>query len=293
MTAEGVSPSLEQFRNTPGLPDPSSFSFQETYGQKVEHSPRSVPRAVTASANVNPLDDWVRVDTSSASVTMTLETAVGCDGRRHWFVKTDAANSMVIDGNGSETVGGATSITRTAQYSIVGVISNGTNWDVIYAGTSSGGPNVLAAQATTSGTSKDFDVGAGASVIVLDVYELSTNGTSLLMAQLIDGGGAQVTGYTGVVSSQTGGTTVGHSTGFLLTAAQVAAGTYTGKVTLCRHGATNTWVGTSLVARTDGTLSLFTSAGGVTLDSECTGIRLTMVNGTDAFDAGASAAQWE
>ena len=153
------------------------------------------------------------------------------------------------------------------------------------------GPQVLAAQAG-SGTALDFTVGPGADVIVLDVSEISTDGTSLMIAQLIDAGGAQATGYTGLVSN-TVGTTVAHNTGFNLTGAQVAGATYTGKITLRRHGATNTWIANSIVARTDGTLSMYYAAGGVTLDSECTGIILTMVNGTDAFDAGSAAAQWE
>ena len=153
------------------------------------------------------------------------------------------------------------------------------------------GPNVLP-ELSATGTSLDFDVGPNADVIELSVSEISTDGTSLMMAQLIDGGGAQATGYTGVITD-TGGTNTALTTGFLLTRAQVAAGTYTGKITLHRHGATNTWISHSIVSRTDGTLSLYTAAGGVTLDSECTGIRLTMVNGTDAFDAGSAAAQWE
>ena len=113
-----------------------------------------------------------------------------------------------------------------------------------------------------------------------------------MIAQLTDAGATKATGYTGLVSN-TVGTTVAHNTGFNLTGAQVAVGTYTGKITLHRHGNTNTWIANSIVARTDGTLSMYYASGGVTLDSECTGIRLTMVNGTDAFDAGSAAAQWE
>ena len=154
------------------------------------------------------------------------------------------------------------------------------------------GPSVLT-ELSATGTSLDFDVGPNADVIVLSVAGISTDGTSLMMVQLTDGGGAQATGYTGVITD-TGGTNTALTTGFLLTRAQVAAATYTGKIVLHRHGSTNTWVSSSIVSRTDGgALSLYTSAGGVTLDDACVGIRLTMVNGTDAFDAGSTAAQWE
>lgn len=150
-------PSVEQIRSLPGVFDPTRFSTQDAYGQPLESAPRTNPRSVTASANVNPLDDLVRVDSTSGSVTMTLETAVGCDGRRHVFKKTVAANSMIVAASGSETIDGAASVTRTGQYDVISVISNGTNWDLEYAGPGIGGTGggtvissgSLAAAATT------------------------------------------------------------------------------------------------------------------------------------------------
>ena len=148
----------------------------------------------------------------------------------------------------------------------------------------------LAEQAAATNTSFDFVVGPNAKVIVLTLAGISTSGTSLPIAQLTDAGGPQATGYRGLVSN-TAGTVVVNNTGFNLTGAQVAAGTYDGKITLHLHGS-NIWIADSLVARTD-TNAMYYMAGGVTLDSECIGIRLTMVNGTDTFDAGSAAVQWE
>lgn len=107
--------------------DRACYSFKELIGQRSEPRPRTKPRTVTASANVNPVDDLVLV---SGNSTLTLETAVGCDGRRHAFLKTDASNTMTIACTGAQTLDGASTATATAQYQVIGVISNGTNWNI-------------------------------------------------------------------------------------------------------------------------------------------------------------------
>ena len=112
--------------------DPRSWSYQDLIGQRRDPLPRMAPRTVTASANVNPTDDYIRVDTTSAAVTMTLETAVGCDGRRHTFKKINAgANNMTIACTGSETIDGAATQATNTQWAVYRVISNGTNWELV------------------------------------------------------------------------------------------------------------------------------------------------------------------
>ncbi len=106
-----------------------SWSYREGMGQPLDHCPRWNPRVVSASANVNPLDDLTLV---SGNTTMTLETAVACDGRRHTFIKTDSsATTMTLATTGGQTINGASTITATVQYSSFVVISDGTNWKVI------------------------------------------------------------------------------------------------------------------------------------------------------------------
>jgi hypothetical protein len=66
--------------------------------------------------------DLFIVDSTSASVTIELpplETAP--IGRTLTFYKSVAANSMVIEGNGSEQIQGAANVTRAARYSVVQV----------------------------------------------------------------------------------------------------------------------------------------------------------------------------
>ncbi len=109
----------------------NSWSWRELFGLKKEWTPRQNPRAVSSSANVNPLDDLIRVTTTGGDVIMTLETAVGCDGRRHTFKKLVAGNNMIVACTGSETIDGAATSSTGTQWAVLRVISNGTTWDVI------------------------------------------------------------------------------------------------------------------------------------------------------------------
>lgn len=112
--------------------DATAWAYDNLLGQMREWTPRRKPRTVTASGMVNPLDDLVRVDTTAGAVTMTLETAVGCDGRQHTFKKIDASgNAMTLDGAGAETIDGAATKATTTQYVSFSIKSNGIGWDVV------------------------------------------------------------------------------------------------------------------------------------------------------------------
>lgn len=106
-----------------------SWAFRELTGDLKEWTPTRLPRTVTATANVNPLDDLILV---SGNSTLTLETAAGADGRRHTFLKTDASNTMTLACQAGQTLSGAATATATAQYQVIGVVCNGTNWNIEY-----------------------------------------------------------------------------------------------------------------------------------------------------------------
>jgi hypothetical protein len=105
--------------------NPYSWSYRDLIGQPVEPKPRVNPRTVSASANVNPLDDMVLV---TGNTTLTLETAVGCGGRIHLFLKTDSSNTMTVAAASGETIDGEASLSTTSQYGALEVVSNGTTW---------------------------------------------------------------------------------------------------------------------------------------------------------------------
>lgn len=74
----------------------------------------------------------VAVDTSAANVTVTLplNTAIAA-GTRYIFKKTQAANNMIIQGNGGATIDGSANLTVNIRWSAYTVLNDGTNWLII------------------------------------------------------------------------------------------------------------------------------------------------------------------
>jgi hypothetical protein len=69
--------------------------------------------------------------TSGGNVTITLYAASGNSGNIVHVKKLLAANSLIIDGNSSETIDGATTQTITAQYTCLTLCCDGSNWHII------------------------------------------------------------------------------------------------------------------------------------------------------------------
>lgn len=70
---------------------------------------------------------------AGTDTTMTLPAASTCAGRIYLISKVNASitDTVTIDGNGAETINGATTIVLTTQFSSRTIISDGTNWFVI------------------------------------------------------------------------------------------------------------------------------------------------------------------
>ena len=143
------------------------------------------------------------------------------------------------------------------------------------------------AQASTSGTSIDFTgIPSWAKRVTVMFNGVSTNGNSTVQVQLGTSAGPVTSGYTctmGVISY--GSATVANSitSGF---------GMIGGDATVTRSGllvlnkiSGNTWVCNGNILIISWTYSDFIY-GSVTLGSDLDRIRITTVNGTDAFDAG-------
>mgnify|MGYP003644253586 CR=1 FL=1 len=143
-----------------------------------------------------------------------------------------------------------------------------------------------ASQPTTSGLSIDFiDIPSWVRRVTVILDKVSTNGTSGVAIQLGDSGGPETTGYIGTGTAITGPNTCGVSsfTASFVMAGSLNAASRSGILSIVNI-AGNTWVasgtfdeGGDLAGHTQGTKTL-----SATLDR----IRLTTVNGTDAFDAG-------
>lgn len=143
------------------------------------------------------------------------------------------------------------------------------------------------AQATTSGTSKDFtSIPAGTKRITVMLADVSTNGISLQQVQIGDSGGVEVTGYNSAAT--TNGVSVTSTTGFLVNYRADAANQTKGALVLTLlDAATNTWVAHGCTTGAGGASGDVSSlAGSKALSGTLDRVRLTTVNGTDVFDAG-------
>lgn len=143
------------------------------------------------------------------------------------------------------------------------------------------------AVASTSGTSIDFtSIPSWVKRITVMLSGVSTNGSSVIQVQLGDSGGVESTGYSTMVSNvqTTSNTTRGvtASTGFYLQHANASNEVIQGAIVLSLIGS-NTWVGYGALYSVFG---MMTPSGVKTLSDTLDRVRITTVNGTDAFDAG-------
>lgn len=106
--------------------DQSSWAYHSLTNTDLDHSPRTNPRIVNGSANVNPLDDLILV---TATATLTLESPVGCDGRKHTFANTGSGTMTVASG---ANIDGAGNIATGTQYDVIAVESTGTTWKLLF-----------------------------------------------------------------------------------------------------------------------------------------------------------------
>lgn len=156
--------------------------------------------------------------------------------------------------------------------------------------TSSGGATLDTEQATTSGTTKDFTIPAGAKRIIVMLNGVSTNSsTALLGIQLGDSGGIEATGYISrAVVTKDAAASVGLNitTRFgIVVESGSASIAYSGHVILTRVNASHLWVCSAVISTDNATLAVAHTAGNKTLSAELTTVRL--MNSTGAtFDAG-------
>ena len=141
------------------------------------------------------------------------------------------------------------------------------------------------AQATTSGTAKDFTgIPSWAKRITVMFSGVSTSGTSSQLVQLGDAGGIEATGYNATASDSGG--RLSDATGFPLTRGVGSGDFMTGVLQLSLlDAANNTWAAMGNSTRTSSANTYFLS-GAKSLSATLDRLRLTTINGTDTFDAG-------
>jgi hypothetical protein len=72
------------------------------------------------------------IDTTGGSYTVTLPACAAYVDKVLVFVKTNAANTLTIDGDGSEEIGGyGVTATTNDNNAVLWIVSNGTKWIVL------------------------------------------------------------------------------------------------------------------------------------------------------------------
>jgi len=89
--------------------------------------------AKTADYTLTASDYTALVTCSSVNITITLPAAASVvAGKVYNIKKVDAtAYTVIIDGDSSETIDGATTFTLTSQYENLTIQSNGSNWFIL------------------------------------------------------------------------------------------------------------------------------------------------------------------
>lgn len=184
------------------------------------------------------------------------------------------------------SVEGSTSGTIT----LVAPAVAGTNTQTLVAATGTLAPLIAGtAQALTSGTTVDFtDIPSWAKRITVMLNSVSTSGTSALLIQIGDSGGIENTSYASQsVTMLNASASVGaaYTTGFGVISG-AAANLVSGIFQICLVSGT-TWVFGGWHTLGNATATTGSSAGIKALSDVLTQVRITTVNGTDTFDAGA------
>jgi hypothetical protein len=170
-----------------------------------------------------------------------------------------------------QAVAGTTTLTLPTFNGTVGLLVSGT------------------AVASTSGTSIDFTgLPAGVRRITVMLNGVSLSGTSNILVQLGDSGGVETTGYVASISNVDGPascnvfTSTAGFIGYLATGGRSLSGNF---IINLLDSATNTWSATAGLYST--APSAQSGGGAKALSATLDRVRITTVNGTDTFDAGA------
>ncbi|GAB4371784.1 MAG: hypothetical protein Kow00114_32890 [Kiloniellaceae bacterium] len=152
------------------------------------------------------------------------------------------------------------------------------------------------AQATTSGTSKDWTgIPAGVKHISFMAEGLSTNGVGQLIVQVGDAtGGLKTSGYAGA-AALIGGSPALASSGFPLHAANTsdASVIHVAFDLYLVDPANHKWVGKSTLSFSNGSGAVHVACSSVQLSGPLDRLRLTTVAGANAFDAGSANIHYE
>lgn len=229
-------------------------------------------------------NDWLANATILLRYDSAYDSAAGA-----WVLLNPAATGLPSLTLNSVLLGNGTSAPQTVAPGTAGNVltSDGTTW-ISAARLTLGTPVTL-----TSQTSIDF-TGIAARRIEFNLAGVSTNGTARPMIQIGDSGGIETTGYSSASSNSASGvSTASLTTAFGLAQGWTSSRVISGIATLTLvDSATNLWAFASTFGGSDSAVT-YVSGGSKSLSSTLTQVRLTTVNGTDAYTAGIINVSWE
>jgi len=221
-----------------------------------------------------------------ATGTITMPAAPA-DGMVITVQSSQQVTALTFNANTGQTlVGTAVQLIPNQPLSWVYRLTN-TTWYPIAGGAGRASALVSGtSQASTSGTAINFaSIPSWVKRITVMFQGVSTSGTSLVIIQL--GTGATptytVSGYLGaaLATAANVAVTIGLGTSNNLTAATVRHGS-----AIITNVTGNTWASQAVIATSDAASGGY-AAGSIALAAALTAVRVTTVNGTDTFDAGA------
>jgi hypothetical protein len=274
-------------------------TFGEAINSALVTTLNTSARAVSTSDAAADTDHWRTIQVNTASVTVTLaDAATMAAGYIVDVANQSTGNITVALASSTDTIDTVTNTTATippkglrrylVNAAATGYITAVRSIDSV----------LTTEQATTSGTSIDFTgIPAWVKRITLQLAGVSTNGSSDLLVQLGDSGGAENTGYLGAASTVTDSTqgASNYTAGFGLhwTGATTSGSTLHGQVVLSLQDASDfTWVMSGNTSKSNAPQANCAS-GSKSLSTALDRIRLTTANGTDTFDAGVASILYE
>lgn len=93
----------------------------------------NVANVVTTATNKNAdVETIILVDATSGAITITLPPALSYLNKIYTIKKIDSTtNSVIVDGNGAETIDNNQTVTIGFQYTTLQIVSNGIAWYII------------------------------------------------------------------------------------------------------------------------------------------------------------------
>lgn len=101
----------------------------ETQANRVDDGYLFPITSVTADYTATVNDSFLPVNASGGAIIVTLKPAAEAEGKKITVKKIDSsANTVTIDGNGSETIDDALTQIIISQYDSIDLMSDGTEW---------------------------------------------------------------------------------------------------------------------------------------------------------------------